>query len=122
MEREKNEEQIKKIRQFEVKDKIRKQQANTPQQDKMVNEVDTPSQFEGNESNDNLGRSNLRYNNFFNAREYDRLSKEYNDFKKHASLKIENLEANLEQALKNNTLLRDKLSNQGGRSSADARA
>ena len=35
-----------------------------------------------------MSRSNAKYDNYFNAKEYDRLSKEYGDFKKHASQKL----------------------------------
>jgi hypothetical protein len=68
IEREKNDEQLKRLREFEVKEKINGEHY-SPHQEKPFHEVDTPSQFEGNESlGDSLGRSNLRYDNYFNAR------------------------------------------------------
>ena len=66
MERQKNEESLRQIREYEVKEKVREEQLNTPHRDKPVNEDDTPSQIE-----DHLGHSNIRYDNYFNAKEYD---------------------------------------------------
>jgi hypothetical protein len=51
----------------------------------------------------------MRYDNYFNAREYERLSKEYTDFKKHATAKIDELQDSLDDALKNNITLRGQV-------------
>ena len=76
IEREKAEEKEKQLREMEVRAKAAREQ--TPQQEKHHLETNTPSQFDESGHHEHMSRSGMRYDNYYNAQEYDRLLKEYN--------------------------------------------
>lgn len=57
-------------------------------------DFDTPSQF------DNLSKSNVKYDIYFNAKEYERLQSEYHEYRQSSSLRIEELERIVEEIRK----------------------
>jgi hypothetical protein len=87
------------IREYEVKEKIQ-QEGLTPIRPRK-REEDTPSHIEDHparpsDANDSLlSKSNFKYDIYFNAKEYDRLQKEYNEFRANAAHHLEELERSL---------------------------
>lgn len=93
------------IREYEVKEKIQQENL-TPIRpySKNKRDEDTPSHIEephrrydpNDPNNDSiLSKSNVKYDIYFNAKEYDRLQKEYNEFRATVGQRMDELQRNL---------------------------
>ena len=91
-EKEQNEKQVRMLDEIKMKERIRQKNQGTPSRPiscdpnkRSGGDFDTPSQF------DNLSKSNVKYDIYFNAKEYERLQSEYHDYRQSSSLRIDEL-------------------------------
>lgn len=78
---------------IKISERIRQENQGTPSRPisfdphkRSGGDFDTPSQV------DNLSKSNVKYDIYFNAKEYERLQSEYHDYRQSATQRIEELE------------------------------
>lgn len=94
-----------------MKERIRQENTATPSRPisndnkRSGGDYDTPSQF------DNLSKSNVKYDIYFNAKEYERLQSEYHEYRQSSTQRIEELERIVEEIRKSKVELEVRFNN-----------